>query len=127
MADKSSWDAQRFPPHVPHDVPFLASLALVVKFHGIEATVQQLTVGLPLKNESLSLDLVRRAVGRVRCQSTIVRRRLADVPKAVLPAVLLLKDGRTCVLYDFDDHEAQVSYPESSTPVSIPYQALAAQ
>jgi len=127
MAEKSSLDAQQLPPHVTHDDPLLASLVQVVRFHGIDASAQQLTVGLPLKNETLSLDLVRRAVGRVRCQSSIVRRGLKGLPKAVLPAILLLKDGRTSVLYDFDNQEAQVSYPESSTPVRIPYQELAAQ
>src|SRR5690625_6005672 len=82
MAEKSSLDAQQLPPHVTHDDPLLASLVQVVRFHGIDASAQQLTVGLPLKNETLSLDLVRRAVGRVRCQSSIIRRGLKGLPKA---------------------------------------------
>src|SRR5699024_9608530 len=127
MADKTSFDAQQLPPHMTHDDPLLASLVEVVRFHGIASSAPQLTVGLPRKYATPSLYWVRRAVGRVRWQSTIVRRGLKDLPIAVLPAILLLKDGRTCVLYDFDAQEAQVSYPESSTPVRIPYQELVAQ
>lgn len=127
MANQSSLNAQQLPPHVTHDDPLLSSLVQVVKFHGIDASAQQLTVGLPLKNDVLSLDLVQRAVGRVRCQSTIVRRKLKDIPQAVLPVILVLTNGRTCVLYEYDAHEALVSYPEGSTPVSIPFQELVDQ
>src|SRR5690625_4200845 len=116
MAEKSHFSKQQLPPHVTHDDPLLRSLIQVVRFHGVEASAQQLTVGLPLRNECLSLDLVQSAAGRVRCQSTILRRELKDLPKAVLPSILMLKNGRTCVLYDYDNQEAQISYPESSTP-----------
>lgn len=127
MAEKSHFSKQQLPPHVTHDDPLLRSLIQVVRFHGVEASAQQLTVGLPLRNECLSLDLVQSAAGRVRCQSTILRRELKDLPKAVLPSILMLKNGRTCVLYDYDNQEAQISYPESSTPVGISTQELIEQ
>lgn len=124
MVDKGTTNAYELPPHLTHDDPLLACLVQVVRLHGIDASAQQLTTGLPLENERLTLALVQRAAGRVRCQSTIIRRSLARLPKGVLPAILLLKDGRACVLHDYDAQQASVSYAESATPVSVDLEAL---
>lgn len=127
MAEKKTSIQQELPPHITHDDPLLACLVQVIKHHGMDVSAQQLTTGLPLENERLTLALVQRAAGRVRCQSTIIRRAIKGLPKELLPAILTLNDGRYCVLIDYDGEQATISYPESSAPVTVSFKQLSSQ
>ena len=124
MVDKNIPIPDQLPPHITHDDPLLASLVQIIKHYDIEISAQQLTVGLPLQDERLTLSLAQRAVERVRCQATVVRRKLKGIPEALLPAILVLKDGYYCVLWHEDGDTLTVSYPENPGPVTIKRQQL---
>src|SRR5690625_4719950 len=124
MVDKNIPIPDQLPPHITHDDPLLASLVQVIKHYDIEISAQQLTVGLPLQDERLTLSLAQRAAERARCQTTIIRRKLKGIPDKVLPAILLLKGGHYCVLWRDDGDTLTVSYPENPSPVTIERQQL---
>lgn len=75
---------------------------------------ESLTAGLPLVNDRLTPDLFARAAGRAGLSSRIVRRKLDEISELALPAVLLLAEGRACVLVRMRDGKtASVIMPES--------------
>ena len=57
-----------------------------------------LTTGLPLPSQRLSAELLSRAAARAGLQGRLLQRKLDQIPTIALPALLLLKDGRSTVL-----------------------------
>jgi len=50
-----------------------------------------------------------------------------ELNSSLLPAILLLKDNRACVLLSYGEEKAQVHYPESGSPSEISVEALQEQ
>lgn len=57
-----------------------------------------LTTGLPLPAQRLSAELLPRAAARAGLQGRLLQRKLEQIPDIAMPALLLLKDGRSAVL-----------------------------
>ncbi|SQH31219.1 ABC transporter-like protein [Pseudomonas mucidolens] len=73
-----------------------------------------LTTGLPLPSQRLSADLLARAAARAGLQGRLLQRKLDAIPAIAMPALLLLKEGRTAVLLGWQgEDEAQVLLSES--------------
>jgi len=73
-----------------------------------------LVAGLPFAGERLTPTMFIRAAARAGLSARAVRRRLTAIPKLVLPAVLILEGGRSCVLLDFPRRNvAKIMLPES--------------
>ncbi len=106
-------------PHQLHDDPLLASLVLVTQLLGRPCTAQQLSSGLPLVDQCLTPSLLTRAAGRAQCSARIVRRKLGGWSRSVFPAILFLKNQRTCVLIRERADQYLVQYPESPEPVEV--------
>jgi ATP-binding cassette subfamily C protein LapB len=85
-----------------------------------------LTGGLPSVDGRLSLSLLPRAAARAHCSARLLRRRLQNLPAALLPAVLILKGGRACLLLEVRKGSCLVHYPESASPTEVPASALLA-
>ncbi|MDH5297852.1 MAG: type I secretion system permease/ATPase [Desulfobulbaceae bacterium] len=98
-----------------HDDPLLDSLLLIAKLHGRVASRTGLRTGLPLVDDRLTVELFPRAAGRAGLSSRLLRRPLAKISKLELPAILLLKDRRACVLVGGEDNgdQLKVLLPES--------------
>lgn len=79
-------------------------------------SADSLRAGLPLVNNCFTPELLLRAASRAGFSSRIVERDLLSIPKQVLPAIILLKDGSACVLISTDSSEgsAEVYQPASS-------------
>lgn len=92
----------------------LQSLILVARHHGLPASAESLTAGLPLSNAPLGPDLLVRAARRAGLNAKLRPLGLGDIPPAVLPAVLLLEDDRACVLTALDRETGTVTviYPD---------------
>lgn len=115
----------RIPPHVTHDDPLLTCLVEVTRLHGTPFTAQALSNGLPLVNQRLTPSLLARAAARAHCTTRIVRRKLKGVPEGLLPAILILKDNRACLLLgELPEGRFLVQYPESGSPVEVEGEAL---
>lgn len=120
----SAW---RIPPHATHDDPLLGSLVDIVRLHGISSTPQALAAGLPLVDNKLTPTLLARAAARAQCSARMVRRALDSLPVGLLPAILLLHNGRACVLLERRESAYLVQYPETGAPTEVPAEHLAAQ
>ena len=69
---------------------------------------------MPLKNNLLTPGLIGRACKRGNLASRVSKQALDRLNKALLPAILILKDTQACVLLDLDPAKgvAGVVYPE---------------
>jgi len=70
----------------------------LARIHGINTTRDALVSGLPLARQGLMPSTFDRAASRIGFTSRIVRSRLQDLNTALFPVVLLMKDGRACLL-----------------------------
>src|SRR5690606_26007719 len=108
-----------------HEDQLLSCLVEITRLHGRPLTAQALSSGLPLVDQRLTPALLSRAAARAHCTARIVRRGLANIPQALLPAILLLDGSRACLLLQENgDGKYTVQYPESASPVEIELQEL---
>lgn len=114
------------PPHLTHDDPLLGCLVELTRIHGNPCSAQQLSSGLPLVNDKLTLTLLPRAAGRAHCSARLLKRSLNNLPAALLPSILILKGGRACLLLEVRAGSYVVQYPESGSPVEVPAAELQA-
>jgi ATP-binding cassette subfamily C protein LapB len=99
-------------PAIPHDDPLLDCLAELTRILGMPRTSQALAAGLPLVDHRLTPALLPRAAARAGLAARWVRRALADIPADILPAILLLRGERACLLLEVRQDKCLVSDPE---------------
>lgn len=105
--------------------PLLECLVIYTKIMGTPYTAEALVAGLPVEPERSTPELFSlkssksgfsRAAKRAGFVSKIVQRELVDIPKLVLPAILVLKNNNACILVDFDNNKehAKIIMPDVS-------------
>jgi ATP-binding cassette subfamily C protein LapB len=107
----------------------LACLMIVARAHGETPTRDALMAGLPTEHGRLIPSLFARAARRAHLSSQLVRSPLAQLRDALLPAIVLLKNERACVLLGFNAErsQARVLYPElGDAPVDVAVAELGA-
>ncbi|MEW4983521.1 MAG: type I secretion system permease/ATPase [Cycloclasticus sp.] len=97
------------------DDPLLLALLSVCKLLNSPHSADSLTAGLPLVDNKLTASLFVRAAQRAGFSTGLVRRPLAEISNLVLPAVLLLEDGKTCVLISKKDETCTIILPETDS------------
>lgn len=100
-------------PRSTHEDPILDCLVELTRIHGTPCTPEALSNGLPLVENRLTPSLLPRAAARAQMSARIVKRTLPDIASALLPAILLLKDNRACLLLKVEDGRFEVMYPEA--------------
>ena len=96
------------------DDPLLGCLLLLTKLEHKPCSENALTAGLPLVNNRLTPDLFIRAANRAGLSARVVKRPLQKISNLVLPAILLLQNGRACILdHITEDDGARILLPES--------------
>jgi ATP-binding cassette subfamily C protein LapB len=96
------------------DDPLLECLAILTRLHGRPVSADALAAGLPLENHRLTASLFVRAAELHGYAARVLKRALPRISNLVLPAVLLLKDGRACVLTRLERGDsAEVILPET--------------
>ncbi|MGE4011158.1 MAG: type I secretion system permease/ATPase [Alphaproteobacteria bacterium] len=101
------------------DDPLLDSLVVLTALFERPHSPDALTAGLPLVNDRLTPELFVRSAGRAGLSARIVKRRLQDIAELSLPCVLLLADGKACVMVRIKDRKnATVIMPETGHGVS---------
>lgn len=117
---------EQVPAHLTHDDPLLGCLVELTRIHGNPCSAQALSGGLPLVNEKLTLTLLPRAAARAHCSARLLRRELDNLPDALLPAILVLKGERACLLLETRASSYLVQYPESASPIEVAADVLRA-
>jgi len=100
-------------PRSQHDDPLLDGLLALCSLHYKPASRAMLTTGLPLAAQRLSAELLPRAAARAGLQGRLLQRKLEQIPSIALPAMLLLKEGRSAVLLGWDGDTARLLLSES--------------
>ena len=98
-----------------HDDPLLLSLLSVCKVLHTPHSADSLTAGLPLVDNKLSPELFVRAAERAGFSTGLIKRPLEKISNLVLPAVLLLKNNKTCVLINKNDYQYTIIMPETNS------------
>jgi ATP-binding cassette subfamily C protein LapB len=120
----------RQPTRPPESNDLLACLLAIAAAHGETLTAEAAMAGLPAQHQRLTPDLFARAARHAHLSSHMVRQDLLRAKEALLPAVLLLRGERACVLVGFDEQRtrAQVLYPEAiDAPAWVPIERLAGE
>ncbi|MHA6198246.1 type I secretion system permease/ATPase [Pseudomonas wadenswilerensis] len=92
-------------PRSQHDDPLLDSLLSLCVLHQKPASRAMLTTGLPLPAQRLSPELLPRAAARAGLQGRLLQRKLEQIPGIAMPAMLLLKDGRSTILLGWENED----------------------
>ena len=128
--DKLSESAERewrAGPKASHHDPLLECLIELSRLHGISTTDQALTAGLPLEDNRLTPSLLPRAAARVQLSAKVVRRELTAFSPDVLPAILLLRGEKACLLLKIEGDTYTVSHPDlGDTTQTLTHAQLAA-
>ena len=97
------------------DDPLTDCLIQLCRLYNLPATRTALRAGLPLVDNRLTVELFPRAAERAGLAARLLKRPLARMTGLELPAVLLLADGRACLLaaLDHEAGEATVLLPET--------------
>ena len=108
--------AQRLREDLVHPDPLLDCLVEVCRLHGQAASRASLSAALPMTGSRLTLDLAERAAARAGMSTKLQRLALREIDSAALPAILILKENRACVLLgrDQSNGDAQVLLPETA-------------
>ncbi|MDQ8027409.1 MAG: type I secretion system permease/ATPase [Brevundimonas sp.] len=93
--------------------PLREGLCLLAARLGRQVTVARLGDGLPLREGRLPLEEVEKAMRRAGFAARAVRMAAAEAPESLLPALLLMNDGRAVVLAGRDGDEAILLSPET--------------
>ncbi len=104
----------RSDPRDRYDDPLLDSLLSLCSLHQKSVSRAMLTAGLPLPEQRLSAELLPRAAARAGLQGRWLRRALDKIPPLAMPALLLLKEGRSAILLGWDEQgQARIMLSES--------------
>lgn len=98
--------------------PLLECLVFLTAHHGRARSAEAIRAGLPYDEKGMGPGLFCEAAQRLGMKTKIVERKDPwKIDTAVLPAVLVLRGGRACVLVSFDGAQGagQVFFPEAGT------------
>jgi ATP-binding cassette, subfamily C, bacterial LapB len=119
-----------------HADSLMECLVILTKLNDRPATKEALSYGLPFdpkdnKQRLFSINHAKanfsRAAANAGFNSSIVKRNLIDIPSVVLPAILVLKNDKACVLtaVDIDKEIVEIISPEiGEKPMSINFNKL---
>ena len=106
----------------------LQCLEIVSGLLNYRVSSHSFSAGLPIGPSGFSPSLILRAVERFNFISRVESRRLKDITSLILPCILILKGGKSCVLVSLDKEKATVYYPEDKKNSHVlPYNDLLAQ
>jgi ATP-binding cassette, subfamily C, bacterial LapB len=126
-ASVASKPAARFREDLIHPDPLLDCLLEVCRLHGQAASRASLSAALPLPQGRLTLDLAERAAARAGMSTKLQRVGLDRIESIALPAILILKENRACVLIGWEPGGglARVLLPETGQgSVSLSHEEL---
>jgi ATP-binding cassette subfamily C protein LapB len=103
-----------FDPRSSFDDPLLDGLLILCRLHDCSASRTSLSAGLPLAQQSLSVDLLPRAAARAGLQARLLRRHLDAIDGLTLPVLLLLKGNRCAVLRRWEEDGRALILPSEA-------------
>ncbi len=97
------------------DDPLLGCLIILTQMYKKPYSREALVGGLPLVNNRLNPELFCRSAERAGLNAKVVKRQLNRIPRLVMPVVLMLRSGHSCILKKInEDKTAEVIFPETA-------------
>jgi ATP-binding cassette subfamily C protein LapB len=98
-----------------HNDPLLDCIVLLARIHGRPVSRNVIRAGLPLVNNALTVELFPRAARRAGLSSRVLRQPIETFNPLTLPAILLLKERKACILTEIDPENTalKVVFPET--------------
>lgn len=111
------------------DDPLTSCLVILTRIFHHPYSAQTLTAGLPLEDSRLTPELFPRAAARAGLSSRVIKRTLQRISPLTMPAILLLADGRACVVTARDSADNwTVIQPESGVgEITLTSEALSTE
>ena len=110
----------RIGEHQAYFDPLLESVVAIARLYDINTTAQALSAGLPLEGNRVTPALLPRAAARAGLTAKLARRSLDDLRPGLLPVILLLSDGRACILLEWTENgHARVRFPENGEAADV--------
>ena len=105
--------------------PLLQSLVFLTAHFGRAKSAQALTAGLAYDSKNMKPALFCEAAQRLGLKTKIVKKsKVSSIPKAVLPAVLILKDEQACVLLSVKGDKGKIYLPETDAEKTVSLKKL---
>jgi ATP-binding cassette subfamily C protein LapB len=98
--------------------PLADALLFLAAHHGRAMSREALMAGLPVLDGKLPPPLFERAAAKAGLEGKAVRRKLAEIPALVLPAILSMRDGSTRILLEIDLDTKTATVVDPSTNVA---------
>lgn len=103
--------------------PLLSCLVILTRIFSNPRSPAAIAHGLPISDEGLTPELFLRAADRIGLAANKVRKKIDQIDSMTLPAVLLLKDRKACVLLSVPkDGRVEVATPDTmdgSHPIAL--------
>ena len=100
------------------DDPLLGCLLALTRIEQRPCSADSLIAGLPLVDNKLNPELFVRAAKRAGLAAQVIKRPLEEISNLVLPAVLLLRGERACILETItDENTARLIIPDAGDGV----------
>lgn len=100
--------------------PLLSALLFVARHHGRAVSARAVLAGLPIVDNRLSPSLFLRAAERANLVAEPYQRPISEIPGLVLPAIIILRDGRALVLMRNDVAESDVGIVDPGIENAVP-------
>jgi ATP-binding cassette subfamily C protein LapB len=106
--------------NVRYGEALLQCLEIISGLLNYHVSAQSFKAGLPIGPSGFAPSHLLQAAERFHFRSKIVTRSLKDLSPLLLPCILILRGGRSCVLVGLDKEGASVYFPEDKkTPQTI--------
>jgi ATP-binding cassette subfamily C protein LapB len=110
--------AETLPAAYEHPIerndPLLLCLVIMSRIYGVPKSPTALAAGLPIPPSGMTPEMFARAADRIGLCANLVRRPFKSISPLLLPCVLLLKNGETCVfMRRVDGKLAEIASPEN--------------
>jgi len=92
----------------------LECLSFLSKYYERETSIESLKAGLPIHNILMTPIMFSNAAKKIGLITKQVQRELSKIENLILPAVILLKDEKACVLLEIKGENALVILPHIS-------------
>ncbi|WP_084650651.1 type I secretion system permease/ATPase [Desulfovibrio litoralis] len=102
------------PSDIDYDPPLIQCIATLFKLNGKPVSTKLLVAGLASQDGEISPSACLRSARNAGLQcKTVYRPDINSISKMTLPCILLLKDGRACVLTRIEGVRGEILLPET--------------
>ncbi len=121
---QKSEDSALLPADTQGIDPLLECLVFLTAHFGRAKSAQSLKAGMAYDARGMGPDLFCEGAERLGLKTKTAKTNLGSIPASVLPAVVILQEGKAVVLLEIRGAQAKVFLPETKANKTVPLQKL---